>query len=321
MALDMRPARARARGATRRTRRACGLGRRRRGSEQLTAVLADGMGGHAGGALASSPPASSSCAPTDVLGRGAGAPRRGAGARQCGDRRVAGEPGAQRHGLHAGRHPFGPRASNGSASATAPCSWCARARSSSSTRTTRWRPRSTSWPPPARSAGRTRSRSAPAFPALGADRRRDRADRPLAPPAGARAGRRRDLRQRRHPHPGPRGYPARRRRRGRRPRRDRRGAARRRRCRRRPYQDNTTVVVVASRRIEPVAFALRVASPHEVLRRRVKKRLKPRYSRGVAPSYLRWSGAMQTVQADHPDHSRKRVGNLGSGHHQGRRSG
>ena len=52
-------------------------------------------------------------------------------------------------------------------------------------------------------------RSAPAFPPLGADRGRDRAHRPLAcaPRAGAR--RRLDHGQRRHPHLGPRGHPGR----------------------------------------------------------------------------------------------------------------
>ena len=57
--------------------------------------------------------------------------------------------------------------------------------------------------------GGRQGRSAPALPALGADRRRHGADRPLAPAAAAGAGRRRDPRQRRHPHPEPSRHPAR----------------------------------------------------------------------------------------------------------------
>ena len=57
--------------------------------------------------------------------------------------------------------------------------------------------------------GGRQGRSAPALPALGADRRRHRSHRPLAPAAGAGARRRRDPRQRRHPHAERSRHPAR----------------------------------------------------------------------------------------------------------------
>ena len=181
----MRAARARVRGATRRTRRSSvpgppsdgspAPGRQRRA---LTAVLADGMGGHAGGALASATACKIFLRAYETSS--GEVPARLDEALQLANAAIAelrgGEPGARRHGLHADRHRVRAGGRRMGQRRRQPAVPGAPGRDRAAQRGPLAGARD-------RQAGRRRQdelggrqgRSAPAFPALGADRRRDRA--------------------------------------------------------------------------------------------------------------------------------------------------